>query len=332
MKNIVSSVRTRALQPVAINRKRKLPLAIQQFPKQKMLHLMILPGLVTVIVFAYFPLYGIIIAFKNFNVFDGIMGSPWARNGGLEHFIDFFNFPSTKIVIRNTIVIALLKLAFLSFPPVILAILINEVQALTFKKITQTISYLPHFISWVVIGGIIYNFLSPSFGPVNDILKRLGLIKESIDFLSSKTFFWPLIVLSDMWKEVGWGSIIYLAVIASIDPNLYEAIDIDGGGRWVKVRHATWPYLKGTFMILFILSCGSIMSGMGATFNQVYVLGNITNRGVSDILDTYTLRVGLEGGSYSLATAVGLFKSLINLALLVSANKLSKMLTEKSLF
>ena len=332
MRKIVSSVRTRALRPQNGTRQHKISAALRLFVTQKTLHLMILPAFISVIVFAYFPLYGLIIAFKNFNVFDGVVGSPWARNGGLEHFIDFFKFPGTGIVIRNTIVIALLKLAFLSFPPVILAVLLNEVPGLGFKKLTQTISYLPHFISWVVIGGLIYNFLSPSFGPVNDILKRLGLIEESIDFLSSKAFFWPLIVLSDLWKEVGWGSIIYLAVIAGIDPNLYEAIEIDGGGRWIKVRHATWPYLKGTFMILFILACGSIMSGMGATFNQVFVLGNITNRGVSDILDTYILRIGLEGGSYSLATAVGLFKSFINLALLLSANKLSKMLTDKSLF
>ena len=165
---------------------------------------MILPSLLTVIVFAYFPLYGLIIAFKNFNVFDGVLGSPWARYGGFEHFIDFFKFPSTRTVIRNTIVIALLKLAFLSFPPVILAILINEVRAIRFKKITQTISYLPHFISWVVLGGLIYNFLSPTFGPVNDILLRTGIISESVDFLSNKNFFWPLIVLSDLWKEVGW--------------------------------------------------------------------------------------------------------------------------------
>ena len=299
---------------------------------QRMLLLMIMPSMAAVIVFSYFPMYGIIVAFKNYNVFDGVWKSPWARERGFEHFVDFLGLPSFGLVMRNTIFIALLKLGFLSLPPVILAILLNEVNSGPFKRITQSISYFPHFVSWVVLGGLIFNFLNPTDGLVNRVLVGIGILDSPINFISSDSFFWPLLVLSDLWKGIGWGSIIYLAVISGIDPNLYEAIEIDGGGRWVKALHITWPHLMGTFMILFILSCGSIMSGAGDTFDQCYVLGNVSNRNVSDILDTYILRLGLESGRYSFSAAVGLFKSVINLLLLLSANTLSKRLTEKSLF
>ncbi len=309
----------------------KTPLA-KQIIKDKALHLMILPSLIIVIVMAYFPMYGVMIAFKRFNLFEGVLGSPWANSNGFEHFIDFFNSPQAFSVIRNTICIAFLKLTLTMFPPVLLAIMLNELQSQRFKKITQTISYLPHFISWAVIGGLIYNFLNPSSGPVNDLLISLNIIQQPIDFISTDVYFWPLLVLSHIWKDIGWSSILYLAVIATIDPNLYEAIEIDGGGRWVKAYYVTWPYLKGTFMILFIMACGKIMSGAGDTFDQCYVFGNVANRNTSDILDTFILRTGLENARYSFATAVNLFKSIINLILLVSANALSKKLTEKSLF
>jgi len=210
--------------------------------------------------------------------------------------------------------------------------MLNEVSNMRFKKITQTVSYLPHFISWAVAGGLVYNFLNPSNGPVNDILLRLHIIDGPVDFISGNKYFWPLLVITHIWKDIGWSSIIYLAVIASIDPNLYEAIDIDGGGRWAKICHITWPFLKGTFVILFIMACGKIMSGAGDTFDQCYVFGNFANRDTSDILDTYILRVGLQNGRYSFSTAVNLFKSVINLMLFISANTISKWLTEKSLF
>ena len=300
--------------------------------KQSILHWMILPSLLAVIAVNYFPLYGILISFKHYSVFDGVAGSPWARSNGFEHFIDFFTAEASAIVVRNTVVIAFLKLGLLSMPPVILAIMLNELRSLSFKKWVQTITYLPHFVSWIIVGGIIYNFLNAYSGPVNIILIKLGLVDRGISFLSEDVYFWPVIVLSHLWKEVGWESIIYLAVIATIDPNLYEAAEIDGAGRWKKITNITWPYLKGTFMILFILHCGRIMSGYGDTFDQVYVLGNVVNRNVSDILDTYILRVGLVQLRFSFATAIGLFRSLSNLLLLVTANYLSKKLTDKSLF
>lgn len=301
------------------------------FRGQINLHLMILPSLLTVILFSYLPMYGILIAFKNYSIVSGVMNSPWARNYGMEHFIDFFTSPSFYTILWNTVSIALLKLLILSVPPMALAIVINEVRSRWFMRITQTISYLPHFVSWIIIGGIIYSFLSYD-GVANKILLAFGLIDEPINYLGTASFFKPLLVTSDLWKEVGWGSIIYLGVIASIDQSLYEAIEIDGGGRWAKIYHLTWPALKGVFMILFILNCGSIMSAMGGTFDQVYVLGNNMIKDVSEILDTYVLKIGLDNGRFSFATAIGLFKSILNLILLIMANQLSKRMTSKSLF
>lgn len=300
--------------------------------EQVELQLMILPAVIVVILFSYFPMYGILIAFKDYNIAKGIWESPWASAFGFEHFIDFFTkTPNAGQIIWNTVFIAILKLVFLTWPPVVLAIVINEVKHEQFKKITQTISYLPHFISWVIIGGIIYSLFSYG-GVVNQIFIKMGFVKEPILYLGQKGFFRPLLVLSDLWKEVGWGSIIYLGVIVTIDPNLYEAIEIDGGGRWAKIVHITWPHLKGVFMILFILACGNIMAGMGSTFDQCYVLGNNMIKDVAQILDTYVLRIGLEQARFSFATAVGLFKSVINLILLISVNKLSQTMTGKSLF
>lgn len=295
-----------------------------------MLHMMILPSLLATILFNYLPLYGIVIAFKRYDVFTGIWASPWV---GFENFIDFFSAPNFSLVLRNTLVISVLKLGLLSLPPVVLALMLNETSHRRFKKTAQTVSYLPHFISWVVAGGMIYNFLRPTpTSPLNALLLSLGLVNEPVDLIADRNFFWPLVVLSDFWKEVGWGSIIYLAVIAGIDQEMYEACEIDGGGRWTKAIHITWPHMLGTFMILLILRCSQFMQGTGETFDQVYVLASQFNRSVSDIFDTLILRVGLEHGRYSYATAAGLFKSVINLAILITVNKVSWRLTGKGLF
>lgn len=300
-----------------------------------MLHLMILPSLLATIAVHYLPLYGIIIAFKDYDVFTGIWASPWASNNGFEHFIDFFSAPNFAVVLGSTLVISVLKLGLLSLPPVALALMLNEVTHRRFKKTVQTVSYLPHFISWVVVGGMISNFLRPTANsPLNALLLSLGLVNENelVDLIVNNDFFWPLLVMSDFWKEVGWGAIIYLAVIAGIDQEMYEACEIDGGGRWTKAIYITWPHLLSVFMILLILKSSQIMQGTGETFDQVFVLGNQFNRSVSDIFDTLILRVGLEHGRYSYATAAGLFKSVINLAILITVNKLSRRLTGRGLF
>ncbi len=298
---------------------------------QLTLQLMVLPALIVVILFSYLPMYGVIIAFKNYDIFKGIMESPWARNNGLEHFIDFFSAPQAGSILWNTVYMAFLKLLFCMFPPMLLAILLNEVRNVHFMKTVQTMSYLPHFISWAVAGGIFYNLLNPSRGALNTVLVQWGILEKGIDFISNEKYFRPIIILTQIWKGIGWGSIIYLGVIVSIDQELYEAVEIDGGRRLAKIRYVTWPFLKPTFAILFIMECGKIMSG-GDTFDQVYVFGNTQNRAVSDILDLYINRVGLEQGRYSYATAANLFKSVINVILLLTANKISNRLTEQSLF
>lgn len=293
---------------------------------------MILPALLAVLLFNYLPIYGLIIAFKNFNVFEGVLDSPWARDRGFEHFIDFFNSAQVWNVLRNTVVLAGLSLVFVQVPPMIFAILINEVRIRSFKRVIQTISYLPNFISWVVVGGIMFAmFLPTRSSPVNRLLLALNIVDRPTDIMNNAQTIWGIFIGSEIWKQMGWSSIIYLAVIIGIDPNLYEATEIDGGGRWVKMRHVTWPALKGTFMILFILRCGQIMSS-GGFFDQSYVLGTPSNRRMSQVLDVYILRIGLEQARYSFATAVGFLKQLVNLVLLLSANYVSKRVTGKGLF
>ena len=210
--------------------------------------------------------------------------------------------------------------------------LLNEVRVKSAKKIFQTISYLPHFVMWVVVAGIIQTVLNVYYGPVNQFLLQMGIIKEPIYFMAENSYYWLILIVSDLWKNIGWGSIIYLGVISSIDLNLYEAAEIDGANRFQQAVHITWPHLLDTFVILFILHCGRIMQGGGSTFQQCYILANSLNREVSDILDTYILRIGLEQGRLSFATAVGVFKSVINLMLLLTANWVSRRVTNRGLF
>lgn len=298
---------------------------------QMTLQMMVLPAAIIVILMSYLPMYGVSIAFKNYNIFKGIAESPWARNGGFEHFIDFFSTESCWRVLGNTVYIAALKLIFCTWPPILLAVMLNELKSPRYMKTVQTMSYLPHFIGWSIAYGIFYNLLNPSSGALNVLLSRMNLIDGNVNFLAEAGFYRPLIIFTGLWKSIGWSSIIYLGVICNIDTSLYEALAIDGGNRWQKLRYVTWPHLKPTFAILFILECGKVMSG-GDGFDQAYAFGNASNRQVADILDTYIMRTGFESGRYSYATAVGLFKSMVNLALLLVSNRISKVMTDESLF
>lgn len=295
---------------------------------QLTLQAMVLPAILIVICMSYFPMYGIQIAFKNYDLFVGINQSKWI---GLVHFKDFFSTESCWRVIGNTVYLAFLKLIFCMWPPILLAVLLNELRAPGFMKSVQTVSYLPHFIGWSIAYGIFYNLLNPSGGAINVALQKLGWIDGYINFLAEDKYFRPMIILTAIWKSIGWSSIIYLGVICNIDQGLYEALAIDGGRRWAKFKYITWPHLRPTFVILFILECGKVMSG-GDGFDQVYAFGNALNRNASDILDTYIMRTGFDNARYSYATAVGLFKSVVNLALLLLSNKVSKMMTDESLF
>jgi putative aldouronate transport system permease protein len=295
-----------------------------QYGKHRALVLLFLPGLVYYAVFCYAPMYGVQIAFKNFIFRLGIMKSPWV---GLENFRLLFSMGSFREVFRNTLIISSLKLIF-GFPaPIIFALLLNEMRALRFKKAVQTISYLPHFVSWVILGGLFIQFLSPSTGPVNMVLKSLGL--KPVYFLADKFWFRPVLVATSIWKGVGWGSIIYLASLAGIDPQLYEAAEIDGAGRFRKIWSITLPSLIPVITIMLIFSAGGIVKD---DFDQIFNLYNSAVYSVGDVLGTYTYRVGLIDMKYSFSTAVGLFTNVISFALILLTNWFAKRTNEYGLW
>ncbi len=298
---------------------------------QTALHLMLLPAIVLTLLFDYFPMPGIVIAFKDYDIFKGIWASPWASSHGFEHFIDFFASESCGRVICNTVTLAILKLAFCTFPPLFLAVLLNELKSSAYRRVVQTASYLPHFISWSIAYGIFYNLFNPSSGAVNILLVRLNVISHNINFLGDNVHYYPMIISTAIWKGIGWGSILYLGSICAIDVSLFETLAIDGGNRWHKFRYIIWPHVRSILALLLILDCGEIMSG-GGSFDQVYAFSNTMNRNISDILDTYVLRAGFENGRYSYATAVGFFQSVINFALLFTANRITARISGESMF
>ncbi|CAM4496561.1 putative aldouronate transport system permease protein [Paenibacillus endophyticus] len=292
--------------------------------KKKFLYLLLLPGIIYFLVFNYVPMYGVIIAFKDFNFAKGIWNSAWI---GFENFRYMFGLSDFYTVFWNSLYLSFLKLV-IGFPfPIILALFLNEMRNRTYQKITQTIIYLPHFISWVVIGGILVNFLSPSWGVLNLFLKSLGI--ESIFFLADNDYFRPLVVLSSIWKDSGWESIIYLAAIASINSELYEAASIDGASRLQRLWSITIPSIKSTIIILLILRLGHIMNN---GFEQIFVLQNPMNLGVSEVFETYAYRVGILGGRFSFGATVGLFTSVIGLIFLLVSNRIAKLMKEDGIW
>ncbi|AEE96518.1 ABC transporter permease [Mahella australiensis] len=300
-----------------------------RFLKQLDLQSMIWPGLIVLIIFAYIPMYGVLIAFKDYNILDssfiGILRAPWA---GLKYFKEFFNSPDIVNVLTNTVAINIIGL-IIGFPaPIIFALLLNEIANDKFKKFTQTVSYLPYFISWVIYGGLIINMLAPD-GVVNGVLQRLGVIEDPVLFMGEPKYFWFIAVITGITKGLGWNAIIYLAAIAGVDPELYEAAIVDGAGRFKRMWYITLPSISGTIVILLILA----ISGMlGSNFDQIWMLQNPLNVSRSEVIDTYTYKMGLGSMRFSYATAVGLFRSAISVILLVTANYISKKLTEQSLF
>jgi len=283
--------------------------------KHKYLYLFLLPAMVWYIVFYYIPMYGITIAFKDFSIIKGILGSPWV---GFEHFEAMWNSPEFTRVLRNTLVISGLKLVFVYTSGIVLALALNEIFHDKFKKFVQSVTYIPHFLSWVIIGSVMVELLSPSSGLVNKIIMLFG--GDPIYFLAEEKWFVPILVLSDIWQSCGWGSIIYLAAIAGIDPQMYEAATIDGAGRFRKIWYITLPSIMNVIIIMMIFNIGYIMN---SGFDQIFNLYNPRVYEVSDILDTYVYRVGLIQMNYSFSTAVGVFKSVIGLALVLAANKLA---------
>jgi putative aldouronate transport system permease protein len=293
--------------------------------KQRYLLAMVIPGILFMLVFNYAPMYGIVIAFTKFNIVKPIFDAPWV---GFRYFIEFFEDERFWLVLGNTLGISLLKLA-IAFPlPIVFALMINEVRQKHVKRWVQTISYLPHFLSWVVLGGIMINWLA-DVGLVNQFLLGVGVIKDPIVFLAEPGYFWGLSVISEVWKELGWSAIIYLAAMAGIDPEMYEAARIDGAGRFARIWHITLPCIAGTVAILFILAVSGLMN---SNFDQIFVLKNPLNADASDVIDIFVYRMGLQSGRFSYATAIGLFKSLIALGLLFAANSFVKKINGNSLF
>ncbi|MCR2807695.1 ABC transporter permease [Paenibacillus soyae] len=290
--------------------------------KHWILYLMILPGILYYIVFKYVPLAGSVIAFQDFQIFKGIGGSEWV---GLENFQYIFSYQDFYTVLRNTAVIAFYQLVF-GFPaPIILALLFNEVRLMLAKRFVQSLFYLPHFLSWVVVGGIVFELLS-SQGVINAVREWLGL--EQILFMQEQKYFRSIVVISAIWKDVGWGTIIYLAAIAGINPNLYEAAVMDGANRWKQTMHITLPTMFPTILVLFLLNIGNFLE-LG--FDQIYNLLTPMTYSVGDIIETYVYRAGVLQGQYSVTTTIGLFQSIIGFALLWIFNRMARK-TEQGLW
>ncbi|MFB5760894.1 ABC transporter permease [Paenibacillus medicaginis] len=287
----------------------------QNIRKHWMLYVMIMPGILFYIVFKYVPLAGSIIAFQDYQIFKGILNSPWV---GLDNFKFIFTYQDFYHVLRNTALIALYQLA-IGFPaPILLALLFNEVRLMLAKRVLQSLFYLPHFLSWVVVGGIVFEVLATG-GIVNTVRGWFGF--EPVLYMQQERYFRSIVVISSIWKEVGWGTIIYLAALSGIDPTQYEAAVVDGANRWKQTLYITLPALFPTALILFLLNIGNFLE-LG--FDQIYNLLTPMTYSVGDIIETYVYRSGVLQGQYSVTTAIGVFQSVIGFILLWIFNRLAK--------
>lgn len=280
------------------------------------LMIMFLPGLLYYIIFKYAPMGGIVIAFKDFNLREGIWGSPWV---GFDHFAMLFNQAQSLQIIRNTFLISILGIV-VGFPvPIILAILLNEVRKMWFKRVVQTLVYLPHFLSWVIVGGIVLSLFALESGTINRWLE--GILGEPYPFMYEKTSWLIIYLGSGIWKEMGFAAIIYLAALAGIDPHLYEAGSIDGANKWQQMWHITLPGISTTVILLLILSVGKVMD---VGFDQVYNLQNAVVSDVSNVISLYIYQIGIQRGQYSLTAAMGLFENLVGFVLVLTANYIAR--------
>jgi len=291
---------------------------------------MVIPAIIMIIIFSYIPMWGVLTAFQDYSPAKGFFGSEWV---GFKHFKMFFNAPEFWQIMRNTIVISMLKL-FIAFPaPIVLALMLNEVKNAFFKRFVQTVSYLPHFISWVIVSGFVISLLSVDNGSVNMLLQKLNIIDEPVHWLSIPEYFWSILITSGIWKEIGFGAIVYLAAITGIDPHMYEAASIDGAGRMRQLVSITIPSIAPVIIIFLILQVGQILN---AGFEEILLLTNqgqnVVLRPVSETIDTYVYRVGIENYRFSYATAAGLFKGVISVGLLVIANWIARRLGNSSLW
>lgn len=298
---------------------------LKKLMKQRQRQLMVIPGIIWLIIFCYIPMVWLIIAFKDYDITKSAMEAPWV---GLKHFKEFLGNDRFYLMLRNTVGIGFYKL-IVAFPiPIIFALFLNEIRHVKFKKMVQTVSYLPHFIAWPILGGIILSWLGRT-GIVNNILMTLGLQDGPIYYIAKPEYFWRIAVISDVWKEMGWNAIIYIAAISGVNPSLYEAAEIDGAGRFQKMWHITVQVIRPTIAILFILAVGNLLNG--SNFEQIFVLRNNMNLDASEIIDLYIYNMGIGAGRFSLASAASLVKAVVSLILVLTANVITKKLTEESL-
>ena len=292
--------------------------------KNTSVYLFLLPGVIAFFIFSYIPMGGLILSFKKYVASKGILGSPWV---GMQNFRRLFITPDAINSIVNTLVISFSRLVFCFWIPILIALMLNEMPGKRVKRVYQTVYTFPHFLSWVIVGTVLENLLN-STGTINALLRKMGLAE--VAFLSNKQFFRPLLYITDVWKEAGWSSILYIAAISGIDLGLYEAAEIDGANRLQRIWHVTLPGIRSTIVILLILQIGNMMN---AGFDQIFNMRNAVVRSAGNIIDTYVYDITFEAvPSYGFSTAVGMFKSVINMALLTGENIIAKKMTGMNLF
>lgn len=305
-------------------KKQKKMQVMRRLKRDKWLYVLMLPGILYYIIFKFAPMWGIIIAFQDYNPFLGIKGSEWV---GFRHFIEFFQNPDFIKLFRNTLVLSFLSIIFYFPAPIIIALMLNEIRKEIYKKIVQTMVYIPHFISMVIVASITYVLLNTEGGPINQII--FSITGNKINFLGDPNWFRGIIIIQTIWKECGWGTIIFLAALSGVDVQLYEAAVVDGAGRFRQLWHITLPSIRSTIVILLIMRMGNVLSN---GFEQIFLMTNSLNRTVADVFDTYVYTLGVTQGSFSYSTAVGLFKSIIGLILILSTDKIAKKAGESGLF
>lgn len=311
--------------PAAAKRSRAhRPSIMSRLKRDKWMYALLLPGLLYFLVFKYVPMWGVLLAFKNYQPFLGFWKSEWV---GLEHFRLFFGNPDFFMLLRNTLILSFYNLVFFFPAPIILALMLNEVRIALYKRAVQTLIYVPHFISMVIVASLTYVFLTTEGGPVNAWLSEHA--GRTINFLADPDWFRPLIIAQTIWKECGWGTIIFLAALAAVDMEQYEAAIVDGANRWRQMWHITLPALRSTIVILLILRMGHVLDN---GFEQIYLMLNPLNREKAEVFDTYVYMMGITQGAFSYSTAVGLFKAIVGVTLVLGTNWLAKRFGQSGLY
>ncbi|ACT02731.1 binding-protein-dependent transport systems inner membrane component [Paenibacillus sp. JDR-2] len=323
MKQAAAPSQAELMQATTIHARTR-PNVLARLKKDKWLYLLLTPGLLYFIIFKYVPMWGVLLAFKNYQPFLGFWKSDWV---GLEHFRVFFTNPEFFMLLRNTLILSLYNLVFYFPAPIILALLLNELRLAFFKRIVQTLIYIPHFISLVIVASLTYVFLTTEGGVINEFLFKYTGAK--IDFLASPDWFRPMIIMQTVWKETGFGTIIFLAALAGVDVEQYEAAITDGANRWRQLWHITLPSIRSTIIILLILRMGDVLDN---GFEQIFLMLNPLNRESAEVFDTYVYMMGITQGAFSYSTAVGLFKAVIGVTLVLGANWLAKRFGQSGIY